>query len=194
MPGTAVASPGSCTDLLRNGGFEESLTGWWPGLDPIPVSLVAAPTYEGGSALLLGSTSAARYSYSSVSQQVYIPTGYDHVSLSYWTHTWTSGSPGADHQEAAFLSPRGRVVQKLWRVLVDDREWVQHDIPVDDYQGRTIIVYFNVVTGTAGGQTGMYLDDVHLWACGPAVTAGASAPDVSAGQTIFHSRAHGGGR
>ena len=61
--------------------------------------------------------------------------------------------------------PGGLVLQKFWRVAVNDRAWVQHIIPVTSYAGQTVQVYFNAYNDGSGNLAGMYLDDVHLWAC-----------------------------
>ena len=88
------------------------------------------------------------------------------VTLEFWTRTWADTYSESDHQEAVFLKPDATIIQKLWRVLSNDQRWVQHDIPVTEYAGRTLVVYFNAYNDGVGGHTGMYLDDVHLWACG----------------------------
>ena len=104
-------------------------------------------------------------SYSSARQPVAIPYGAGKVLLDFWT--WRGPGDGSDRQEADFLSPGGLVLQKFWRVLSNDQAWVEHIIPGYLWNaGNTRFWrYLNAYNEGVGSPTGMYLDDVHLWAC-----------------------------
>ncbi len=168
--------PAGCLDLLQNGGFEQLLAGWIRGRDPVLVEIAGAPVHSGTYALKLGEDAGNVHSYSSVRQPVTIPAGYGQVLLDFWTWTWADDAGGSDHQEADFLSSNGRVLQKFWRVVANDRAWVQHILPVTAYSGQAVQVYLNAYNDGGRGQTGMYLDDVHLWGCPSPVALLAGQP------------------
>jgi hypothetical protein len=167
---SAVPSPGTppanCLDLIQNGGFEAGDSDWYVAPDKLQAQLEMTNVHSGAYAMQLGTNSDNIYSYSSVRQQVTLPSGYSQLYLDYWTWTWAEGPAGSDHQEAVLLQPDPAIIKKVWRGLFNDRNWVEHSIPLIQYAGRTVVVYFNVVNDGAGGRSGMYLDDVHLWACG----------------------------
>jgi len=173
-------APGQCVDLLHNGGFEEGLNWWEPGKDPAPVRLVSSPVRAGARALFLGTDQLNVYTYSSIRQEVYLDPAYPQLTLEFWTNTWAETLTGADHQEAVLLEPDPSIIAKVWRVLLNERAWVQRSIALDQYSGRVVAIYFNVVNDGAGGRTWMYLDEVHLWGCGGAAV-GAAGVAVSAG-------------
>jgi hypothetical protein len=163
---TGVPVPPNCVDLLQNGGFEQGEAGWWVAPNKIMPQLVTNPVHGGVYAMQLGSNTENLNSYSSVRQQVTLPYGYSALNLDFWAWTWADNAGGTDHQEAVLLQPDPAIIKKVWRGLFNERTWVQHVIPVIQYAGRTVVVYFDVVNDGAGGLSGMYLDDVHLWACG----------------------------
>jgi hypothetical protein len=172
--------PAACMDLLQNGGFEQMAAGWIPGRDPVPVQITGTPVHSGSYSLKLGEDAANVLSYSSARQPVTIPAGYGQVLLNFWTWTWTDDTGSSDRQEADFLSAGGLVLQKFWRVTVNDRAWMEHIIPVTSYAGQTVQVYFNVFNDGSGSRAGMYLDDVHLWACPYQVAQPAGQPNATA--------------
>jgi len=166
-------------DLLQNGGFEQMAAGWIPGRDPVPVQITGTPVHSGSYSLKLGEDAANVLSYSSARQPVTIPAGYGQVLLNFWTWTWTDDTGSSDRQEADFLSAGGLVLEKFWRVTVNDRAWMEHIIPVTSYAGQTVQVYFNVFNDGSGSRAGMYLDDVHLWACPNQVFQPAGQPNAT---------------
>ncbi|MBM4431559.1 MAG: hypothetical protein FJ026_14615, partial [Chloroflexi bacterium] len=106
-------------------------------------------------------------SYSSVRQDVYIPTEASSVGLRFWYWPLSEGPDSNDHQELLLLQPQSQqVIAILWRDTRDDRQWRQGWADLTPHRGQVVSVYFNVYNDGAGGRTAMYLDDVCLELCG----------------------------
>ncbi len=161
--------PGTCTELLSDGGFESLGVGWTRGRTPDYAALVGSSlVHSGNVAVRLGNVDQPdRFSYSSVRQTVTLPYGVDVIRLSFW-HNLRSEDVGTerDRQEVILLDPMTSVtVSVLWRVTRDDRVWQAEVLDLTPFQGRILVLYFNVRNDGDGRRTAMYLDDVSLLAC-----------------------------
>ena len=170
--------PGTCTELLSDGGFESLGVGWTRGRTPDYGAFVGSSLVHSGSvAVRLGNVDQPdRFSYSSIRQTVTLSYGVDVIRLSFW-HNLRSEDMGIerDRQEVILLDPVTSVtVSVLWRVTRDDRVWQMEALDLTPFQGRILTLYFNVRNDGDGRRTAMYLDDVSLLAC-----QGASPPPLA---------------
>jgi hypothetical protein len=165
-PPPAVAAPGGdCRELVRDGNFTQGFAQWDVAPNRIMPQPIATP---GGTYAQLGSWQTNLDSYSSIGQRITLPPGYSQITLSFSTWTWTQGAAGADHQEAAFLATDSQVLQKFWRPTGgNDQLWVPRSYPVTSYAGQDVTLYFNAYNDGVNGPSGMYLGEVHVWACAP---------------------------
>ena len=174
IPCTPIASPtsppGPChLQCLPNGDFEGY--GYWRlGKTPLYPSYVSGKGRGGSRAMRLGNVNQSNVlSYSSIRQEVQIPTWASSVWLRFWYWPLSEGVDGNDHQELLLLRPQcQQVMAILWRDTRDDRQWVPGMADLTPYRGQYVTVYFNVYNDGADGRTAMYLDDVCLEICQPA--------------------------
>lgn len=165
LPYPVTPWPGNCVDVVRNGGFDYGMAGWYPSVNVLPVRIVGSPVLSPPYALLLGTQSQQAKSYSSVRQYLTLPAG-TWATLQFSTWTWSEPAAGADRQEAILLGPDNGVQAVLWRVLANEQSWRQVAVDLTPYSGRPIAIYFNVANDGVGGRTAMFLDNVQVLACG----------------------------
>ncbi len=167
FPSPTPMPPGMvCYEVLRNGGFESG-EGWRFG----HTRLRGHYTYTGayaGRAALLGAPEPAQAgirSYSSISQQVYLPPDTQRATLTFRYRPFSDGDPG-DYQELVLLKARTyRTLKILWRVNESAAEWRLRQFDLTRYRGRGIVVYFNVYNNGYDGRAAMWLDEVSLQVC-----------------------------
>ncbi len=175
VSGAPLAAPGAtCVDLVSNGNFEAGFAGWTLGKNRVPARVVTQP-YSGNTAAQLGSQISTPWSYSSIRQTVQLPSGYPQLLLQFASYTWSATGP-AGRQEAALLTTAGALITKMWRTTANDQAWTILTADVTPYAGSAVQLYFNAVNDPAGGYIGLYLDEVHLWACSSVAPVVLNAP------------------
>jgi hypothetical protein len=155
--------PGS---ILTNGGFETD-EGWIFGDTPIRGRYDTNVVRSGSRSARLGATTGpARFSFSSVWQQVTIPAEANQVRLDAFIYPVSQDRSGCDYQSIAVLNERFKVVKFLSKTLSNSQTWEAHTYDLSEFRGQTIYVYFSVLNkGCSGDFTAMYVDDVALtWA------------------------------
>lgn len=166
--------PGSCVDMLPNGGFESN-AGWSFGQNPIPGQFVSNPRHSGARAVQLGNPPGYRndaHSFSSIRQLVTIPAGAAAVELRWFHWYGTQEAPsdviavGTDRQELILLNQDLSTLAVLHRTRRNDGGWVQEVTDLSPYRGRTLYIYFNSFSDGNGLRTWMYLDTVQLCTSG----------------------------
>ncbi|MCB0199665.1 MAG: hypothetical protein KDI03_06285 [Anaerolineae bacterium] len=176
-PGSPTLMPANCIDLIRNGGFEWD-GDWQLGWDPLSpfYNSNAAFVVSGARSMAQGAVGQAPVTtpaYSSIRQDVTLPAWATSAAITFWYYPMSNAAAGGlNRQELILLDPLAfdETVAILWQVTENGQQWIQHpSINLDDYIGRTLSVYFNARNAGDGTWTGMYLDDVSLLACGPAV-------------------------
>jgi hypothetical protein len=181
-PGTLPSPPptitppptGNCLELVRDGRFTQGFAEWEVAPNRIMPQPIVVP---GGTYAQLGAWQTNLDSYSSIGQWISLPPGYGQITLYFYTWTWTQGAAGADRQEAAFLATDSQVLQKFWRPTgSNDRQWMPHTFPVTSYAGQDVTLYFNAYNDGLNNPSGMYLGEVHIWACAPVQAAPLQAP------------------
>jgi hypothetical protein len=162
-----------CTNLLANGSFEFNY-GWHRGATPRQPSYATGPSPvpDGMRTMRLGidpnGSLADVASYSSIGQRVTIPPTTASATISFQYYPLSEAtSGGQDRQELILLDPlrQNETIAILWRVTENDRTWKSINLSVDNYRGRTVVVYFNAQNDGDGLRTAMYLDDVRLFTC-----------------------------
>jgi hypothetical protein len=152
--------PGS---ILTNGGFETD-EGWVFGDTPIRGGYDANVVRTGSRSARLGATTGpARFSFSSVWQQVTVPAEANQVRLDAFIYRVSRDRAGCDNQTIAVLDERFKVAKFLSRELSNSQTWEARTYDLSEFRGRTIYVYFSVLNrGCSGDFTTMYVDDVAL--------------------------------
>lgn len=165
-PAVPPPSPGTCGDLIQNGGFEEGTTGWVFGDTPKPAAVSEAQVHSGQNAVRLGSRSDGdARSYSSVWQTLSLPSDVLTATLSFWAYRLTDDTDGGDSQVALVLDDGYRIRQRPLRGVVQEEKWVRIEKDLTTYAGWTLRLYFNVFNDGDGNSTSLYVDDVELEVC-----------------------------
>ena len=123
--------------------------------------------FEGNRSARIGITTGPdRYSFTSVWQQVAIPSDAKQVTLTAQVYPVSQDRPGADAQNIFILNRHFRIVKQLSRGLSNSQSWESLTYDLSDLQGQTIYVYFGAYNNGYGNRpTAMYIDNVSLrWA------------------------------
>ncbi len=167
VPGT----PGACTNILANGGFEAGGASWFFGQDPVPGVIVGTPRQEGQRAVQLGNPPNHRpdvESFSSVRQLVTIPANAGFAQLRWFAFYGTqevqtdSIPPGGDRQEMVLLNPDLSTLAVPHRTRRNTGNFVQEVVDLTPFRGRSLYVYFNALNDGNGMRTWMFVDNVSL--------------------------------
>ena len=173
-------------DILVNGGFEAD-SGWELPQTPRPAGYSGHVAYDGARSMRIGTDNGTNVrAYSSARQVVTIPA--DAISATLHcsiypvsgestkialTQTFPEGmivddmlSSGAaivDAQYLLLLGPSGSPnLKTLFYQLSNEQRWQHFTFDLTPYAGQTFMLYFGVSNDGAGGQTGMYVDNVSL--------------------------------
>ena len=168
--------PPGCVDIVKNPSFEEDAawtlprTRLWPTyVGPAAFPDGGAP-HSGDRAVRLGVTQAIDPpSYSSVSQVITLPVSARTITLEFWAWTFSTDTNGGDRQEAYLLDPvTGRIAVKVWRLdpAQNARQWQVVRYDLTPYRGESFRLYFNAFNDGDNAVSALFLDDVHVWACG----------------------------
>ena len=174
---STIAQDPACQDLVLDGGFERGL-GWIVNLSGAPAAYVDQPLHGGTAAMRLGIIDDAnREAYSSIQQEVTLPTFAEIIVLRFHVLPVSEAPAGSDAQYLALRDPfTGSIIAQPWHVLANDQTWSEVVVDLKPYSGQTLLLYFNVLNDGTGGRTGMYVDDVTLQAC--------TAPTLTPSPTI----------
>ena len=195
----------TCSEQVANGGFEVDADWTMPttastarysytyahggqrsvkiGLVPLPSTI--APFSFQQEKSMLGEIAPMGASYSSSYQTISLPGGSESITLDFWYLPGTEDTSG-DFQRVALLKPGTySMVKELMRVLEDDGVWKHASFDLTQYAGRNLVLYFNVYNDSTGatGRTWMYVDDVHVTACGPGAATETPVPTPTATST-----------
>ncbi|MBI1297000.1 M28 family peptidase [bacterium] len=178
---TATGMPGGCLDLVLNGGFEETSSPVWAFSGAFPGVIVDSPVQTGVHAARAGvpDTVNNQLSYSTIYQQITIPSWPSAVLLSYWEQPNGNGD-NFDAREVRLLNPvtLATVATLDRQIGAGNGQWRQRTFDLTAYAGRTLVLYFNVYNNGSGGRLWSFLDDVAVLACDnatPTPTATATA-------------------
>ena len=183
--------PPACSDVVINGGFEETQSWTFP-ITASTAGYTTAQAFSGSRSarfgLLPGMTAAAAQpsealriennllgeagilgaTYSSGYQTVSIPADATSASLHFWYRPGAEGASGADFQRVLLLTPVNYDLLKvLLRTRLNSTVWREASFDLSAYRGKSVVIYFETYNDStsAAGRTWMFLDDVSLEVC-----------------------------
>jgi FG-GAP-like repeat len=161
-------------NLIVNGGFEGSLTGWTTAASNPAPALSTVQKHGGASSVLLGNVSPPEATGdSSVYQTISIPSYSLNATLSFWYFPATVDTVDFDWQEALIRNSAGTTtLATIFHQASNAGVWTQQTFDLSAYKGQTIQVYFNVHGDGFGDVTSMYVDDVTLTFTSPQIVNG----------------------
>lgn len=162
---TVSNSAGTTTELISNGGFESTLSGWTLGGVKTPIQSTAR-IHTGAYSLRAGATTASGTTEpagdSSSYQSVTIPANVTAATLSFWYSTATTDTIQYDWQEARILDSSGATLATIFKIAGNTSTWTQQTFDLKPYAGRTIRIYFNCHGDGATDPTTLWVDDVSV--------------------------------
>ena len=165
---TPTPPPTGCTNLLVNGGFEDTSSPAWRYSGAYAGRVVTSPVYAGSRAAQLGLPDGVIFTgnaYSTAYQTVRLPAGGEQLLLSWWERPG-GNSDGGDYRQVLLLNENYSYLTALEQVSSPgDNQWHQRTFDISAYGGRTVVVYFNVYNNGSGSQFWNYLDEVVLLRC-----------------------------
>ncbi|MFN8444336.1 MAG: hypothetical protein U0175_26370 [Caldilineaceae bacterium] len=174
--------PAGCTELIRNGSFEQLSPDWTakPGAAPNPVF---DPNFkiDGNQSIRLGIVDNTNVAgESSISQQIILPADAVRLILSYRYYTVYSGTPdGGDIQfvdlENTATSGKVRLISETSNAT----QWRLDQRDLTPNRGQTLRLIFGVINNGTGGRAGMYVDNVSLAYCTTQPATATFTPSVT---------------
>ncbi len=171
------------TELIVNGGFENN-DGWVIPATEYKAGYSLTQAHSGSRSMRTGIVAAGdnRYSYSSTSQTIAIPSNATTARLYIWlypqtTETMTTlseefqtgdrpnfseATEGSDAQYVLILDQNGNVLETLIWMRSNNRYWTQHQFNLTKWAGRTIQIHIGTYNDGKGGVTALYADDVSV--------------------------------
>ncbi len=205
----------ACGELVHNRSFE--WTGSWAHPNtPRPADYTTAAAHTGARSMRLGVVppTADVYSHSSAYQEIDVPTGALHPTLTFWykahseeppksnwkDYDWSDYAPSkviagetrekccgrVDWQEMLILDKDYKIVSGgvVLRQVQNDGQWKQVTYDLSPYKGMHIVLYFNVINDGNGKRTWMYVDDVSVNLCGHQVRFDPTSTQVGVGASF----------
>jgi hypothetical protein len=159
-----------CEELICQGDFEiQPCDCWIIGNTPCPAGYSTAVVHSGSWSMRLGITYQSDvYSYSSIYQQVTIPSNAATVTLSFWYYPICHDTFPNDWQTVAIYDPSWQLLlaYALPKSCSNSQTWTYRTFDLTPYRGQTVMLYFDVRNDGVGNlKTAMYLDDVSVQAC-----------------------------
>jgi hypothetical protein len=167
MTPTPTATPEPCAELVVNPGFESS-AGWVIGDTAYRARYSSEQVHSGAAAMLLGITDPQddRYSFSSVWQDVTIPSAAASAVFTLWYYPISRDPADRQIVEVRVVSDgsQNRLMGTGSASNSQRWEYASFDL-AEHYVGRDVRLYFTVVNQGTDGVTAMFLDDVSLRVC-----------------------------
>jgi len=177
-------SGGSCSQLIRNGGFESG-DSWLINVNEYPASYSSSQVFSGGRSMRIGIVNPAdnRYSYSSIEQTITVPNDASTIKLRYQIYSTATGSSRTsegslpDFNLGLTPQPEGtNYVDSQFTLIIDQWDqihilmnrqatnhgWAGHEFELNDFRGQTVRVYFGVLNNGWDGIASSYIDDVSV--------------------------------
>jgi len=159
------APPPPVTELVTNGGFEGSLSGWTLGGAKLPVNSTAH-AHTGVNAVRCGSATTAGTDLNGDSfafQSVSIPATATTATLTFWYFAATLDTVTFDWQDAQVRSSTGAVLVNIFHMASNTQVWTQRTVDLTPFRGQTVQIYFNAHDdGFSGDPTSLWVDDVSV--------------------------------
>jgi len=165
-------------DILVNGGFELD-SGWEIPLTAWLAAYSQRVAFDGAWSMRVGVDNRPNVyaGYSSARQEVTIPADAISATLQCYVYPISGeavqasqdqvlaqdANAAGDAQYLLLLDPdTGAIIDVLFWQLSNTQQWQQHTFDLTGYAGQMIKLHFGVHNDTAGGRTGMYVDNVSL--------------------------------
>jgi hypothetical protein len=147
-------------ELVKNGGFEGSLSGWTLG-GKAPV-LSTVHWHTGKNSMRCGANGTVHPNGDSFGwQSVTIPAGITSAKLTFWAYS-TATNTTADANEALIRDAAGStVLLAVMKGADNTKAWKQHSADLTALAGQTVQLYFNA-RGTPAAPATLWIDDVSL--------------------------------
>ncbi|MBN1937518.1 MAG: immune inhibitor A [Anaerolineae bacterium] len=115
-------SPANCTDLIDNGGFEQTRT-WRMPVTPHKADYSTADRYAGARSVRLGIEPGAPdvYSHSSAYQHIHVPANATSVTLTFWARRFTQETVKAQADAVDVYDPAQVIQETMDWTLKSDR-------------------------------------------------------------------------
>jgi len=159
------APPPAATELIVNGGFDGSLSGWTLGGAKLPI-LSTAQIHSGTSSIRCGSSNGTGTDLngdSSAFQSVSIPASASTATLTFWYFAATLDTITFDWQDAQVRSSTGAVLINIFHMASNTQVWTQRTVDLTPFRGQTVQIYFNAHDdGFSGDPTSLWIDDVSV--------------------------------
>ncbi|HVE82674.1 MAG TPA: hypothetical protein VND93_07490 [Myxococcales bacterium] len=156
---------GTTTDLISNGGYEGTLSGWTLGGVKVPIDSTAR-AHAGSYSLRCGATTGSGVTEpngdSWAYQQVTIPSTASSATLSFWYSTYTTDTITYDWQDAQLRNSSGATLTNIFHQCASNSGWTQKQVDVTAYRGQTVRVWFNAHGDGYTDPTTLWVDDVSL--------------------------------
>ena len=153
----------SGTQVVGNPGFETGSFGpWTPGGGaPTPMVTNTNP-HSGAYSALLGTPASpsTQAGDSWVSQTITVPSTTRNVNLKFWYWAASMESSSADWQQAQIRATDGTVLSSVFKTKSNAKSWKSISKSLNNWRGKTIVIWFNVHQDANAKVTWMYLDDV----------------------------------
>ncbi len=181
---TPTSTPAPCQELITNKNFEAN-NGWVILDTNYPAAYSNAQYHSAWRSMRTGITDPSQntYSYSDFRQQVTIPAGSHHVTLSTWLYPVSSESAlgtlalperseyfgleplSSDTQYVLVLDQNQVWIDTLVWMRSNSQVWTNMQFDLSAYAGRTIILQWGSYNDGSNGITSMFVDDTSLQAC-----------------------------
>jgi len=175
-----------CEELVKNGDFE-TYGDWVIPTTAFTADYSTAEAHSGMQSMRLGIPPGYfdGYAYSSIYQDVTIPSGASSATLSFWYKPYTQDWSGWDRQQVLLYDTSWVLRDRVLSVHSNSGTWTQHTVDVSSYTGETLRLYFSVYNNPYRyyGRTWMYVDEVSLQWCGEVTPAPTDTPTPTATPT-----------
>lgn len=205
QPSVSTTAATVCTERLLNGGFESD-EGWSLPVTAFSAAYSTGQKHTGNRSVRAGIVNAVdnKFSYSSASQTVQIPTDAQTATLSLWLYalstegdlpsaastvddaTVQAVADGAaptialagDRQYVLLTNAQNTVLARLLWTRSDARSWQPLSFDLTAYAGQTVRVLFGVYNDGVDGVTASFVDDASLVICLPSAAANNYLPII----------------
>lgn len=187
---TPTSTPGFCSNLIINGGFEQDKA-WSIPDTQFTAGYSTVKAHNGNRSMRTGilNKSDNIFSYSSARQTVTIPANIASAKLRAWLYL-TSQDQGVlslqlrnpfrlntleavsdnDLQMVLVLEPgpdlpQENILKALFLNQSNDQSWQRYEFNLKEFAGETIKLYFGTFNNGTSGVTSMFVDDVVVEVC-----------------------------
>ena len=158
-----------CIELLNNGNFEVSDTGWTVLYSPVTPAYVDEPTFNRSrQAMRLGAVEPiTRSAISAIDQIVTLPDDATSVILSLRYYPLIEGEAGSGDLQYVdiYNAITGQFAGRVLGLQSDERAWLTTDYDLTPLLGQTIRLVIAVNNDGEGGHMAMVVDNVSIVAC-----------------------------